>query len=118
MIDVARRCHRPPSPLARLASTRRGITRKRSTPGPSTARSAGSKVAAAATETSGIATPPRPMDCMKGSGMKTRSASPMATVSPEKSVARPAVAIVRWSASWGSRPAPSSSRKRKTTSME
>ena len=32
---------------------------------------------------------------MNGSGMKSSSASPIATVAPEKTTARPAVAIVR-----------------------
>ena len=55
---------------------------------------AGSSVAEAAIETSGTSRPPTPIERMNGSGMKTRSARPIATVSPENSVARPAVAIV------------------------
>ncbi len=56
---------------------------------------------------------------MNGSGMKTSSASPTATVPPENSVARPAVRMVIDQRvlgvdSWLS----SSSRKRKTTSIE
>ena len=72
--------------------------------------SAGSSVAEAAIETSGISTAPAPIERMKGSGISSSSASPIATVSPENSVARPAVAIVVSSASAGSWPASSCSR--------
>jgi hypothetical protein len=49
---------------------------------------------------------------MNGTGMKSRSASPIATVAPEKITARPAVAIVRTIASSFPSPRSSSSRKR------
>lgn len=65
-----------------------------------TARSAGSRVADAAIDTSGTSSPPMPIDRMNGSGMSTSSASPTATVAPENRVARPAVAIVVRRASW------------------
>ena len=43
--------------------------------------------------------PATPSERMNGIGMKSRSASPIATVAPEKITARPAVAIVRSTAS-------------------
>ena len=49
---------------------------------------------------------------MNGEGMKSRSASPIATVTPEKTTARPAVAMVRRIASSFEPPFSSSSRKR------
>ena len=103
---------------ARRSSTRRGMIRQRLTPRPMTASSAGSSVAEAAIDTSGTSSPPTPIERMKGSGMNTSSASPIATVAPENSVARPAVAIVVRSAACGSSVWPSSSRKRNTTSIE
>jgi hypothetical protein len=81
------------------------------------ASSAGRNVAEAAIDTSGTRRPPTPIERMKGRGMNTSSARPTATVSPEKIVARPAVAIVRSSA-WSASPWSSSSRYRKTTSIE
>ena len=56
--------------------------------------------------------PATPSIRMNGSGSAISSASPMATVAPEKTTARPAVSIVRTTASSTSRPAASSSRKR------
>ena len=58
------------------------------------------------------------MERMNGSGMKTSRARPTATTIPENSVARPAVAMVVVSAACTSSWRASSSRKRKTTSME
>ena len=43
--------------------------------------------------------PPMPKPRMKGSGMKSISASPIPTADPEKTTARPAVSIVRTIAS-------------------
>ena len=80
--------------------------------------SAGRSVAEAAIETSGISTAPAPIERMNGSGINSSSASPIVTVRPEKSVARPAVAIVVSSASTRPLPEFSSSRKRNTTSIE
>jgi hypothetical protein len=83
------------------------------------ASSAGRNVAAAAIEKSGTSSPPTPIERMNGTGMKTSSASPIATTAPENSVARPAVFIVVMRASSTDRPqCASSSRKRKTTSIE
>ena len=120
MIAVASRCQKPVvSAAARRSSTRWGMIRQRLTLVPMTASSAGSSVAEAAIETSGTSSPPTPIERMNGSGMKTSSASPIATVIPENSVARPAVAIVVRSAPWTSSGVrASSSRKRKTTSIE
>jgi hypothetical protein len=64
-----------------------------------TASSAGRSVADATIDTSGTSSPPTPIERMNGSGMKTSSARPTATVPPENSVALPAVAIVVRSAS-------------------
>lgn len=94
------------------------MTRKRLTLRPMTASRAGRNVAEAAIEISGTSRPPTPIERMKGSGMKTSSARPTATVAPENRVARPAVSIVRTSASCGSSLSASSSRNRKTTSIE
>jgi hypothetical protein len=61
---------------------------------------------------SGISTAPMPSERTNGTGMKRRSARPTATVAPEKTTDRPAVAIVRTIASAGSSVLRSSSRKR------
>ena len=51
---------------------------------------------------------------MNGTGTKSRSASPIATARPEKTTARPALAIVRTIASSAESSSASSSRKRQT----
>ena len=56
--------------------------------------------------------PATPSERMNGTGIAIRSASPIATVAPEKTTARPAVAIVRTTASSTSSPRRSSSRNR------
>ncbi len=91
MIVSAMRAQAPPS-----LSGRRPIsgTRSRSRREPNIASSAGSSVRAALMETSGMSRPPMPIERMNGSGIRTSMASPMATVAPEKSTARPAVFIV------------------------
>ena len=53
---------------------------------------------------------PKPKPRMNGSGMKNKTARPIATAVPLKTTARPAVAIVRAMASSAERPARSSSR--------
>ena len=53
-----------------------------------------------------------PTTRMKGSGIASRSASPIATAVPQKTTARPAVSIVRTIASSSASPRASSSRKR------
>ncbi len=118
MIERASRVQKPVWPSARFCSRLFGITRKRLILRPRMESSAGRKVAEAAIETSGTSRPPTPIERMKGSGMKTSSASPIATTIPENSVARPAVAIVTRSAACTSSVFASSSRKRKTTSIE
>ena len=87
-------------------------TRSRNRLAPKIARSAGSSVRAALMETRGMSRPPMPMERMNGSGISTSIASPIATVAPEKSTARPAVFIVVRSASRSSAPPSNSSRKR------
>ncbi len=99
MIERDRRVQKPGRPSARAASTRFGITLKRLILRPSTASSAGRKVAEAKIENSGTRSPPTPIDCMKGRGMNRSRARPIATVAPENRVARPAVRIVVTSAS-------------------
>ena len=74
--------------------------------------SAGWSVTAPRTETIGIRKPATPIIRMNGSGIASSSASPSATAAPEKTTARPAVCIVRTTASSRSRPRASSSRKR------
>ena len=73
---------------------------------------AGSRVSAAAIEMIGIITPPTPIDWMNGTGISRSSASPIATVTPEKNTAWPAVRIVSASASSTCPSRLSSSRKR------
>ena len=99
MIERASRAQAPLSARARFASRAFGTKRRRFTLVPITASRAGRKVAAAAIETSGTTTPPSPIARMNGRGMRMRSASPSATVRPEKIVARPDVVIVRTIAS-------------------
>ena len=119
MIERESFVQNPARPSARAARTRLGTIRSRLILCPVTASSAGRNVAAARIEKSGTSRPPTPIERMNGSGMKTSSASPIATVIPENSVARPAVAIVVRSAPWTSSGVrASSSRKRKTTSIE
>jgi len=97
MIAPARRCQKPVSSSARH---RRGSTGIRATPRrPYSDSSTGCSVSAAAIDASGIRKPPTPIDRTNGSGMKSSTASPIATVAPEKTTARPAVCIVRTIAS-------------------
>ena len=79
---------------------RRAATGTRRAPRrPKTESSAGCSVAAAAIDASGTRKPPTPSERMNGTGTNRSSASPIATVAPEKTTARPAVAIVRTTAS-------------------
>ena len=106
-------------PRARRSSTRRGMIRQRLTLRPMTASSAGSSVAEAAIETSGTSSPPTPIERMNGSGMKTSSASPIATVMPGEQRRPPGRRHRRAQRSWTSSGVrASSSRKRNTTSIE
>ena len=118
MIERASLVQSPLRPSARASRTPRGMTRRRLIRCPITASSAGRSVADAAMATIGRTTQPTPIDCMKGTGIRISSARPTPTVMPEKSVARPAVTIVRSSASCGSSLRASSSRNRNTTSIE
>ena len=95
MIDCRQPCPQARRPSSRRRSmTDRGTTRSRLTPVPMMASTAGRSVIAAAIDTSGISTPPMPIERMNGSGSNTSSASPIATVTPENSTARPAVFMV------------------------
>ncbi len=71
---------------------------------------------AQSTALSGTSMPPMPIERTNGTGSATRTARPIATVIPDSSTARPAVATVRAVASTRSAPARISSRKRDTTS--
>ena len=62
------------------------------------------------TDTIGMVMPATPKPRMNGSGMASRSESPIATAVPLKTTARPAVSIVLTTASVLSLPAPRSSR--------
>ena len=105
MIERERRAQKP-------RSTSTSLARRRPTRWPKSDRSAGWSVSAAAIEASGTRTPPTPIERMNGTGMKRSTASPIATASPEKTTARPAVSIVRTTASSVESPRSSSSRKR------
>ena len=82
------------------------------------ASTTGRNVVATATDTSGTSTPPMPTLRSIGTGSTIMDSSPMATVSPENTTARPAWFIARSTAVWLSRPAARSSRHRLTTSSE
>ena len=111
MIAPANRCQKPVSASRRR--NRWGKTAIRATPPrPSSESRAGCRVTAAAIDASGIKKPPTPIERMNGNGMKSSSASPIATVAPEKTTARPAVCIVRTIAASTSPPRVNSSRKR------
>ena len=89
-----------------------------STRGPMPPRMAGVSVSVVNTLASGISAPPRPMLRMNGTGRTTRARSPMATVTPLNTTARPAVSMAVTTASWLSRPWSRSSRQRVTNSRE
>ena len=78
----------------------------------------GSRVIATSVETSGISMPPYPIERRNGRGSAIRANSPIATVIPLKTTARPAVSIARCTASSPLRPWVRSSRQRETTSSE
>src|SRR6185437_2339540 len=86
--------------------------------GPTDARITGSSVTATSTDTSGTSTPPYPTLRSIGTGSTIIDTSPIATVSPENTTARPACSIATVTASAFERPAERSSRHRLTTSSE
>ena len=122
MIERASRAQAPCSASAvplnrgrgsRSRSRRKSATCTRLMPRrPKSESSAGWSVIAATIDMSGIRKPPTPIETMNGSGMKRSSDRPIATVAPEKTTARPAVAIVRTIASSFDSISSSSSRKR------
>ena len=73
---------------------------------------------ATSTETSGTSTPPYPTLRSMGTGSTIMDSSPIATVSPENTTARPACSIAMATASALACPAARSSRHRLTTSSE
>ena len=73
---------------------------------------------ATSVETSGISIPPYPIERRNGSGSAISANSPIATVMPLKTTARPAVSIARCTASSPLRPCARSSRQRETTISE
>ncbi len=89
-----------------------------STLGPMLDRIAGVRVRVVSTLASGISAPPIPMLRMKGTGSTTSASRPMATVTPLKITALPAVSMATTTASWLSRPWSRSSRQRVTSSSE
>ena len=89
-----------------------------STRWPSLARIAGSRVTAAITATSTVIDAPRPILVMKSRPSTARAEIEMATVTPAKITARPAVEAAVVAASIGSRPSWSAWRKRLTMSSE
>ena len=89
-------------------------SRPASTLGPSTASSAGSTVRLDSMATSTAAAPPRPIECSSTCGKIIKLDSANATSTPETATVRPAVAIVRETASGADRPRSSSSRNRLT----
>ena len=99
-----------------LSTMRFGSTRRLLMRWPMIASSAGSRVIAAITETSGISRPPMPIERITGTGMMTMLTRPIATVEPETITERPACFIVSTSASSTVSPCESSSRKRKIIS--
>ncbi len=74
-------------------------SRGQSIRGPTDARITGSSVIATSTETSGTSTPPYPTLRSIGTGSTIIDSSPIATVSPEKTTARPACSIATATAS-------------------
>jgi hypothetical protein len=93
-------------------------TRGQSIRGPIPPSSAGSSVSTTMIEMSGISIPPIPVLRSPGTGSTTRDTRPIATVSPERSTARPAVSTARITAEALSRPRARSSRQRVTSSNE
>ncbi len=85
-------CHMPVSPVCRK---RMGTTRKRSILVPTTLSTAGSSVMETASAVIGTSNPPKPIDSMKVTPVRISEEMPMATVSPEKKMARPVVSMVR-----------------------
>ncbi len=69
-------------------------------------------------EMSGIIIPAYPIERNPGTGNTTSAIRPIATVRPESTTARPAVAIAITTASWFSCPCARSSRQRVTISSE
>ena len=89
MIEFASRVQKPPVPCARRVKHALRDHPEAAHARLIVASRAGRNVAAAAIDTSGTIRPPRPIERMNGSGISTSSASPIATVRPENSVARP-----------------------------
>ena len=85
---------------------------------PRTASPAGSSDSEASIATNTAAMPPYPIERRKPCGNSSRLASASVTVMPETATVRPAVRIVRTTASRTSYPARSSSRNRLTMNSE
>ena len=81
-------------------------------------KSAGVSVIDESTQTSGMSSPPSPIERMNGSGMSSMLTRPIATVVPETITDRPACCIVSTSASSTESPRSISSRKRKIINSE
>ena len=97
---------------------RRKGGRPLSTRWPSLPRIAGSRVTAASTATRTVIDAPRPIVVMKSRPSRASAEIEIATVTPAKITARPAVEAARVAASIGSRPSWRAWRKRVTMSSE
>ena len=86
--------------------------------GPIPPRTAGSRVLTTTIDTRGMSIPPIPTLRSPGTGRTTRAASPMVTVIPDRTTARPAVSTAVTTASWLVAPRARSSRHRVTNSSE
>ena len=86
--------------------------------GPRTTRIAGTRVVAASTAITVTTVPPIPIERSIMNSNIVSDDSPIITARPEKSTARPAVAMVTATASSGPSPRASSSRKRLTKNSE
>ena len=110
MIQRARRGQKLFTGSERRSWILRGMNRTRSSRSSSQYMRTGRSVTAASTETSGMISPASPKPRMNGTGMKSITASPIATAVPLNTTARPAVSIVRSTASIRLRPERCSSR--------
>ena len=99
--------------VPRFLSRGQGM-RHLSTRRPTRESRAGSRVTELSTANATTATPAYPMELRKRAGKRMRPVKQMASASPEKATVRPAVAVVRRTASSTSDPAASSSRNRLT----
>ena len=123
MTPLATRSQRPRS--AAVGSWSTGRKRRTRPPGdheftrgPTMPRNAGRNVRAKSTDVMTTIEPPMPIERIAGAAKSSNPDSPIATASPEKTTALPAVATERWTASPTVRPWRSSSLKRLVMNSE